>query len=73
VFGGKQVEHKLARALETVGKGALDEIIEAVPGGMSRTTAYKGLLALVGQGLAHVAIGPKTSNTPLPWHRAGEV
>jgi hypothetical protein len=66
VFGGKQVEHKLARALETVGKGALDEIIEAVPGGMSRTAAYKGLLALIGQGLAHVDIGPTASNTSPP-------
>ena len=54
MFRRKQVEHKLARALETVGKGALDEIIEAVPGGMSRTAAYKGLLALVGQQLVHV-------------------
>ena len=54
MFRRKQVEHKLARALETVGKGALDEIIEAVPGGMSRTAAYKGLLAQVGQQLVHV-------------------
>lgn len=54
MFGRKQVEHKLARALETVGEGALDEIIEAVPGGVNRTAAYKGLLALVGQQLVHV-------------------